>query len=68
MTTATNKFTQVESGTYFRQVWKKESALFGLLSWSRLVFQERVGEALRIVVDRVPEDVILNGIKYVPQG
>ena len=67
MTTTINKVTTIKPGMYVREVWQEESALFGLLTWNRLVFSEKIGEELRIAVERVPEEILINGVKYIPE-
>ena len=65
MTMTMNRFIQLEPGEYVRQVWKKNSILFGLIRWNRLMYQERIGEKLEVIMDRVPDDVFINGVKYI---
>lgn len=45
----------------------KRQALFGLLTWYVVVKEISIGELLKISMDRVPEDVYINGVKYFPK-
>ena len=45
-----------------------KTALFGIISYKYLIKSEKVGESLEILIDRVPEEVYINGKSYIPKN
>jgi hypothetical protein len=67
MATATNKNAYITPIQKYREFYEEKKGLFGLISWNVVVKREIIGEKLIIAMERIPEDVYVNGIKYKPE-
>jgi hypothetical protein len=56
-------YPEIEVKEYFI----KDEKLFGLLKYERVLLQEKVGEKLEIAIDKIPNEVYINQIRYIPE-